>query len=54
MEVWVYLAKNTHKAASQYTVEAAFWVVYHPGTLEAVVRYNQAQKCFQYDSKCFQ
>ena len=25
---------------------------YHPGTLAVLVRYNQAQKFLQYDSKC--
>ena len=36
--------KITQKLASQY----------HPGALAALVRYNQAQKCLQYDPKGFQ
>ena len=40
-----FLAKNTtQKPASEY----------HPGTLTVLVKYNQAQKCLQYDPKCFQ
>ena len=40
MDIWVFLAKEfTQKPASQL----------HPGTLTALVRYNQAQKCLQYD-----
>ena len=40
MEIWVFLAKQfTQKPASQL----------HPGTLAVLVRYNQAQKCLQYD-----
>ena len=45
MEIWVFLAKNiTQKPALQL----------HPGTLAVLVRYNQAQKCLQYDPKSFQ
>ena len=36
--------KITQKPASQY----------HPGTLAVLVRYNQTQKCLQYDPKGFQ
>ena len=43
MKVWAFLAKNiTLKPASQYL----------HGTLAVLV--NQAQKCLQYDWKCFQ
>ena len=45
MEIWVSLAKKiTLKPASQL----------HPGILAVLVRYNQAQKFFQYDPKGFQ
>ena len=45
MEIWVFLAKNSpKKPASQL----------HPGTLAVLVRYNQTQKCLQYDPKGFQ
>ena len=36
--------KITQKPASQL----------HPGTLAVLVRYNQAQKCLQYNPKGFQ
>ena len=40
---WVFLAKNIiQKPASEY----------HPGALAVLARYNQAQKCLQYDPKC--
>ena len=45
MKVWGFLAKYiTLKPASQYLHDA----------LAVLVRYNQAQKCLQYDLKHFQ
>ena len=45
IKVWVFLAKKiTQKPVLQY----------HPGALAVLVRYNQAQKYFKYDTKCFQ
>ena len=45
MEIQVFLAKEiSQKPASQY----------HPGALAVLVKYKQAQKCFQYNPKGFQ